>query len=234
MSFEIPIFPLNVVLFPGMALPLHIFEPRYRLMIKRCLAGDHKFGVALIVAGEEGQSDTVPALVGTVTEITESLPFPDGRMNIQTMGRRRFRILALREEDEYLVGTVEWLDDVAGEISTPALAAKVGQSLRRYLELLTGNAQVRGLDVTEVSVPLDPEMLSMAVGMLLQLPNEQKQELLEMTSTAARLSYEYNLLRRAEVTQLAFARRAAQTSQAASGEPPDELLGGAEKFVSLN
>lgn len=231
MSFEIPLFPLNVVLFPGMALPLHIFEPRYRLMIKRCMESDKTFGVSLIAEGEEGQSGTLPSIVGTSALITEMSPFEDGRMNLQATGKRRFRVLSVREEDEYLVGTVEWLDDVAGERSAPAWADKVRRILRRYLELLAKNAQVTGIDTATVEMPQDPETLSMVVGALLQLSNEQKQELIEMTSTAARLSYEYSLLRRSEIAQLAFARRVAD----GSWQPPfDESLGPGARYLSLN
>ncbi len=61
MSFELPILPLNVVLFPGMPLPLHIFEPRYRLMINRCIDANKVFGVAMLIEGQEGQSGTLPA-----------------------------------------------------------------------------------------------------------------------------------------------------------------------------
>ena len=231
MPFEIPIFPLNTVLFPSMALPLHIFEPRYRLMIRRCLEADRQFGVALISDGEEGQSDAFPSLVGTVAQITETMPFPDGRMNIQTVGRRRFRLLDLREEDEYFIGTVDWLDDVSGELSAPAWAAKVRRILGRYLALLTGNTHVSGVNLDELSVPHEPETLSMAVGALLTIPNDQKQDLIEMTSTAARLSYEFALLRRAEVTQLAFARRLADGLE---NPPFEEALGPAARYVSFN
>lgn len=231
MPFEIPIFPLNTVLFPGMALPLHIFEPRYRLMIRRCLGDDRQFGVALITEGEEGHSDTFPSLVGTIAEITETQPFPDGRMNIQAIGRRRFRLIGLREEDEYFVGTVDWLDDVHGELSTPAWAAKVRRILRRYLLLLTGNTQITGVNLDDLNVPQEPELLSMAVGALLTIPNDQKQDLIEMTSTSARLSYEYSLLRRAEVTQLAFARRLADGIET---PPFEEILGPAARYVSFN
>jgi Lon protease-like protein len=231
MSFELPLFPLNVVLFPGMALPLHIFEPRYRLMISRCLEADKTFGVTLIAAGEEGQSNTEPSLVGTSAEILENTPFPDGRMNLQTMGRRRFRVISVREEDEYLIGTVEWLDDVESERAVPAYAIKVRDIFERYLKLLMLNAKVTGLDFEAVDIPRDPIMLSLTVAALLQLGNEQKQELLEMTSTAARLSYEYALLRRAEVVQLAFARRVAAGHDPS---PFDESLGAAARYLSSN
>src|SRR4028119_1240665 len=108
MSFELPIFPLSVVLFPGMPLPLHIFEPRYRLMMSRVLDGDRTFGVALIVDGLEGFPSTLPAPIGCTAEIVEDTVLPDGRMNLQSEGRRRFRLLSVRGEDGYLIGTAEW------------------------------------------------------------------------------------------------------------------------------
>lgn len=231
MSFELPLFPLNVVLFPGMALPLHIFEPRYRLMITRCLESDKTFGVTLIAEGEEGQMNTSPSLVGTAAEIIEATPFPDGRMNLQTIGRRRFRVISVREEDDYLIGLVEWLDDVESERAVPAYTIKVRAILERYLKLLMLNAKVSGLEVETVDIPRDPATLSLTVAALLTLSNEEKQDLLEMTSTAARLSYEYALLRRAEIVQLAFAHRVA-SGQAVS--PFDESLGPAARYLSLN
>ena len=231
MSFELPLFPLNVVLFPGMALPLHIFEPRYRLMINRCLENDKTFGVTLIAEGDEGQNDTKPSLVGTAAEIIEATPFPDGRINLQTMGKRRFRVLSVREEDDYLIGLVEWLDDVKSERAVPAYVVKVRALLQRYLKLLMLNAKVTGLDVEAVDIPRDAATLSLTVGALLSLSNEEKQELLEMTSTAARLSYEYALLRRAEIVQIAFAERIA-SGQTAS--PYDENLGPAARYLSVN
>lgn len=227
-SFEIPIFPLNVVLFPGMPLPLHIFEPRYRLMIGRCLEADNFFGVALISEGVEGHNHTLPAPVGCTAQIIEVAPFADGRMNLHTIGDRRFRILELREEDEYLVGTVEWLDDEIPTDQTEVLAFQTRQILRRYLETLaqTGNAPEG-----EIEVPEDPYLLSMWAAAIMTLPNTQKQTLLEMVSTDTRLELEEFLLRRAQIVQLAYAKRLAQGQT----EPPyDTTLGPMAQFASLN
>jgi len=233
MPFELPLFPLNVVLFPGMRLPLHIFEPRYRLMIRRCLDHDRTFGVALIAEGEEGQPGTVPAATGCAAEIVEFAPLEDGRMNLQTVGRRRFRVLALREEDDYLIGTVEWLDDDLDGSESEELAQRVGHSLRRYLLSLARNINLSDVDLDDLEMPDDPYDLSMMVAALITLtrPNEEKQALLELTSTTARLKLELNLLRRSEVIQQAFARRVAS----GLGEPPhDESLGPLAPHVSLN
>ena len=205
-----------------MELPLHIFEPRYRLMIRRCLDSDRTFGVAMIVAGREGESDTVPAEAGCSAEITESTPFPDGRINLQTVGRRRFRILSTRSEDDYLVGTVEWLDDQPAGPGAMEQAALVRRSLHRYLKSLAHNANLKNIALDDLDEPDDPYALSMWVAALTVLPDSQKQELLELTSTEERLQLEYDLLQRAEVVQRAFARRTATLPPPAPGDDPSD------------
>ena len=228
MSFEMPLFPLNVVLFPEMQLPLHIFEPRYRLMTRRVLDDDAVFGVALLLEGEEGEPGTYPASVGCTAEIIENTSFPDGRLNLLTVGRRRFRILALREEDEYFVGTCEWLEDEAHEVS-PQQTHRVRTSLRAYLMSLARNANLSAHDFDELEIPHDAYGLSMWVASLITLPNSQKQELLEMTSTAARLQIEQAFLLRGEIVQRAFARKQSEpTSQREDDSGPFA------SFISLN
>ena len=224
MPFEMPIFPLGVVLFPGMPLPLHIFEPRYRLMISRCLEADRTFGVALLVDGEEGQSDTVPATVGCSAHILEAAELDDGRYNLQALGERRFRILGLREQDDYLVGNVQWLDDEPEEIEAARLANQALRSLRRYLGAIGSNL---GASDGAFSVPGDAHALSLWIAALLATPNVQKQALLETTSTAARLKTEVQLLQRAEVVQAAWTRR--QTWPDSPTDAPDPA-----QFFSLN
>ena len=139
MTFELPIFPLGVVLFPGMPLPLHIFEPRYRLMMARCLEDDRTFGVAQISEGTEGQSGTVPCRVGCSAQILEVAPFADGRMNLQTLGMQRFEILELREHDEYLIGTCQWLEDEPMGDGIVRHAMSLRRALSRYFDALAKN-----------------------------------------------------------------------------------------------
>lgn len=230
MSFELPIFPLDVVLFPGMPLPLHIFEPRYRLMIQRCLDSDRTFGVAHIVEGQEGAPNTFPAHVGTTAEIIEVAPFADGRMNLQTLGQRRFEIVALREEDEYLIGTCEWLDDEPQEDDLKDFAAGSRRVLSSYFDALARNTELP-VNLGEIDIPHEPFALSMFIAAILQLPNAQKQELLEMTSTRVRLELEEFLLERAELVQRAFTKHSAK----GTAQPPqDNSLGQFSGFVSLN
>ena len=101
----LPLFPLELVLYPGASLPLHIFEPRYRQMIAACLEEGSAFGVVLETDGERSE-------VGCTAEIRSVLTrYPDGRLDILTEGRRRFRLLGTDEEMPYLRGSVDWLDE---------------------------------------------------------------------------------------------------------------------------
>ncbi|HEX2173679.1 MAG TPA: LON peptidase substrate-binding domain-containing protein, partial [Dehalococcoidia bacterium] len=110
---SIALFPLNVVLFPGMRLPLHIFEERYRLMIRRCLDEGLEFGVCLIQAGPEVGGPATPYQVGTLTHLRDVARLPDGRFNLLTEGTSRFRLLELTAEEPYLQAIVELLPEVS-------------------------------------------------------------------------------------------------------------------------
>ena len=230
MSFEMPLFPLSVVLFPGMPLPLHIFEPRYRLMIERCLDNDSTFGVAQIIEGQEGYADTRPAPIGCAAEIIEVSPYADGRLNVQTLGTRRFEILSYREQDDYLVGTCQWLEDDGDEDGLVRASMRIRGLLSRYFDSLSLSTALPA-ELGDLDVPQDPYALSMFIAAIMTLPNNQKQTLLEMTSTKARLEVEEFLLERAEIVHRAYAARAAQGGV----EPPiDNSLGHYAHFVSLN
>jgi Lon protease-like protein len=102
---RIPLFPLDVVLFPGMALPLHIFEPRYKLMIQRCIQEKLEFGVILALAEGLAKAGTTAAIVSVVRT------YPDGKMDILTEGRSRFQPISVIEEQPYFEATVEYLED---------------------------------------------------------------------------------------------------------------------------
>jgi Lon protease-like protein len=107
MWMDLPLFPLNTVLFPGMVLPLHIFEDRYRLMIDRCLKEERPFGVVLIREGKETESSVVPHVVGTTALIARASRLDDGCINVITIGSERFRLRALRYDQPYLSGEAE-------------------------------------------------------------------------------------------------------------------------------
>jgi Lon protease-like protein len=144
------------VLCPGLALPLHVFEERYRLMIGRCLDRSMPFGVVLIRDGREvGAAPDRVADVGTTAVIRQAGRYADGRLDIVTVGERRFRIERLETTREpYLVGVVSLLDEAIGAdlAITERLSAHVGGQFLRYLELL----RVR-IEETAVPTPRDHE-----------------------------------------------------------------------------
>lgn len=137
---ELPLFPLHSVLCPGIALPLHIFEPRYREMVGHCLETGSPFGVVLIRDGREvGPLAGHIADVGTTAAIRQAGRYPDGRLDIVTVGETRFRIVSVDSAGSpYLVGTVEELDEPLGGPAAAAdeLAADVGRRFLAYLEML--------------------------------------------------------------------------------------------------
>ena len=141
---QIPLFPLHTVLAPGIALPLHIFEERYRVMVRRCLDDSSPFGVVLIRDGSEvapaegGTVDLAIASIGTLAEIQEASLYPDGRWDILCVGRSRFVIHdVIVGEAPYLVAEAELLPDEAGDPeATKALVETVTRRLVDYLRLL--------------------------------------------------------------------------------------------------
>ncbi len=137
---RLPLFPLHSVLCPGIALPLHIFEPRYREMVGQCLETGSPFGVVLIREGREvGPLAGHIADVGTTAAIRQAGRYPDGRLDIVTVGETRFRIVSLdRATHAYLTAVVEELEEPVGgdDREADALAADVGRRFLAYLELL--------------------------------------------------------------------------------------------------
>ena len=188
----IPLFPLNVVLFPGGLLPLHIFEERYKLMIQRCLDADSEFGVVLIKSGVEVGGNAEPHSVGTAARIVNVTQEEDGRMNILVTGGQRFRIASVLFRQPYMEGEVYPIDDDGPETPDAELLADMRQAVEEQIRLLHG---LRGGWVREPRTPEDPVELSWLVCTLLQAGNEVKQALLEESSTAARLRAQLPLLR---------------------------------------
>jgi len=176
--YNLPIFPLNTVLFPGMPLKLHIFEERYKLMITRCYKSGQPFGVALIKSGQEVGSRAEPFLVGCTAIITEVEPLPGGRMNIVAVGRDRFVAHNFKYDQPYLVAEVETLELANTESAT---VNSTGRSLRpwvqRYLQTLADASETQ-FDVQQL--PDDPMQLAYLASFLLNVPIEQKQDLLNI------------------------------------------------------
>jgi Lon protease-like protein len=186
---ELPLFPLNVVLFPGMRLPLHIFEERYKLMIGICMVTDQTFGVALIESGPEvgGPAEVYP--IGTTARIVEIDRLPEGRLNLVAVGVDRFRIVERLEGQPYAMGRVELLADVVGDVPD-GLARRVAHQFRRYLI----SRGVKAEQVEALRLPDDPLALSYLVAGTLQLPVRRRQRLLEADSALSRLRRELAIL----------------------------------------
>jgi Lon protease-like protein len=130
-----PMFPLGTVLVPGSVLPLHVFEPRYRRLVRDCLEGSRELGVVLIERGSEVGGGDVRSDVGTVASITEAAELPDGRWVLTTVGVRRIRVLRWLEDDPYPRADVEdWADEDPG-VALAARHDEVVTRLRRALAL---------------------------------------------------------------------------------------------------
>jgi ATP-dependent Lon protease len=155
---EIPLFPLRSVLCPGVALPLHIFEERYRLMINRCIERGEPFGVVLLHEGREvGPLKGQVAAVGTTAAIRRAGTYPDGRLDILTVGQQRFRLEGVDNVSEpYLVGQISLLDEPTGSVEEAAdRAQRAGRRFIEYLELL----QPEGVeDGPEIEIEFEVEV----------------------------------------------------------------------------
>lgn len=185
---ELPLFPLNVVLFPGQLLPLHIFEPRYRVMIRTCIEQSSPFGVVLIA----GLSPEAPHEVGTTARIAEVERLPDGRMNILTIGEERFRIHSFRvSKHGYLIGNVSDYPLESGHPEERQLAQQLRPQLVRYLQHLS---EVSQTPLQLDAVPSDPTELAMLTAMALQVSLLRKQLLLTSPDLRTLLAAERELL----------------------------------------
>jgi uncharacterized protein len=136
---ELPLFPLHTVLCPGIALPLHVFEERYRELVRDCLDASKPFGVVLIRQGREVGGGTISfSAIGTMAEIRQVGRYPDGRFDLLVVGTRRFRIRSVAAGVRpYFVAEVDELDEVVGDDDLArSLANRATRRFVRYLELL--------------------------------------------------------------------------------------------------
>ena len=179
----IPVFPLDHVLLPGLPLPLHIFEPRYRQMLADIEASRAGFGIVALSRGSETSADVDFAKIGTLAEILEKEPYPDGSCDLLTVGSRRFRIIDVDSSAKpYLQAQVEWLTEDDGDLPAD-LALTVTALFGRYSQVLS-DVSDRDRDVELVG---DPVRLSYEVAARVQLPVSQRQKLLAMPTAADRL-----------------------------------------------
>jgi Lon protease-like protein len=281
---RLPLFPLGTVLFPGLVLPLHIFEERYRALVRHLVGlpdgTPREFGVVAISSGWTGDGPTGPTVggavggggglpgaesgrppgttagglggppelptgrfpaglgprersgadegagvapggpvtlheVGCTAEVRQVTELPDGRFNIVTVGRRRFRIVDLDKESQpYLTAAVEWLPEPDGEEEVAdLLAPRVLAVFRQYLGLIRADPE----EISE-QLPDDPTVISHLVAATAALTMADRQRLLAIPDTAGRLRAELRLLSR----EAALLRqvRAVPVSPADFGAPP--------------
>jgi Lon protease-like protein len=195
----LPLFPLNLVLFPGMPVQLHIFEERYKEMISECIESRSPFGIILIEQGAEAFGPVAaPHLIGTTAHITEIQRLSQGRMNIVAMGQDRFRIRSLDNKTHpYLVGDVEYLTMASSLLTVqPDGADKLKVLIQRYVKALGADQQI-DLDFDQIS--LDPISLAYLGAGIIQTDNKNKQLLLENNNLNA-LMRELIQLYRSEIT----------------------------------
>lgn len=176
--YELPLFPLNTVLFPNTPIALHIFEPRYKLMLEQCIATSQPFGVVLIQQGQETLGPLPePHSIGCTAHITQVERLADGRMNMVAVGVERFRIHHLLHDKPYLVGQVEPFELTSGDALRLAQAgAELRPWVERYLTVLS--QAVQNADFDPARLPDDPLALGYLAAALVQIPSHQKQPLL--------------------------------------------------------
>jgi Lon protease-like protein len=189
---ELPLFPLNTVLFPGAMLPLHIFEERYKRMIASCIEERRPFGVLLIREGWEAGETAEPFEIGTTAHIARVDELEEGKMDLVCLGGKRFRTVRLVSEDPYLTGEVEFLsststdDPKAKELSDDA-GSLFAEYVRLYLAI--SNQWARS-----VEMPGEPDGLADFIGARLGVAPQVKQRLLEELSARTRLALEVQIL----------------------------------------
>jgi len=210
---KLAIFPLHTVLFPGMTLPLHIFEPRYLEMIGECLTNSQPFGVVLIDSGREVGGPAVPHPVGTVARISSAERQGGGRLHIRAVGQQRFRLLELQYDRTFLTGTIEEFP-LAGAKNQPARqsARALVPWLARYLHLLGTAAEAQ---LHQQDLPHDPAGVGYLAAIVAQIPMLEKQALLA-THTATELLQRERAIYRREISLL---RAMLSSDRAHAGTP---------------
>ena len=172
MNTLLPLFPLDLVLLPGVPVQLHIFEPRYKEMIKECL--DHKSVFGIVRSKEEALAN-----IGCTAEIMNVLKkYPDGRMNILAEGKKRFEVLQINQERAFLQADVFYLEDE----NEPAAAVDIETAIRLHQEIM----RLAGAEPEEIEASATAQLAYRFAGSLPFDPDFQ-QALLEMGSEAERI-----------------------------------------------
>ena len=190
---ELSLFPLHTVLFPGMELPLHIFEERYKLMVRRSLETSAPFGVLLIRRGSEVGEPVDPYGVGTTAQITSVHHLEEGRMDLVAVGQQRFRLLEIVQQHPYMRGLVEALAENDADHAVNAhFLDEVRQAAVDYIRAVVA---LRGGWIQDVPLPSQATELSYYIAGVLWVVHPVRQRLLEVPSAYQRLQAELALLR---------------------------------------
>jgi Lon protease-like protein len=194
---SIALFPLGSVLFPGMLLPLHIFEPRYRLLLQRAIQNDEPFGIVLIKSGVEVGGPAEPHRIGTTARVVGTTPLPGGRSFIIVRGERRFEIEKIDADREpYLVGDVRYLDEDDGG-DAEGLADRAADEFGQYLTgLLATSTDARTEPPLGELREGTPAEVSYRIAGGLGIDAAERQRVLETERTAPRLESVIGLLER--------------------------------------
>ncbi len=189
LPMEIPLFPLRTVLFPGMPLPLQVFEERYRTMTRELLGSRGEFGVLLIREGPEIGGGAIPHNVGTTAFIEECQELPNGRFILTARGRQRFRLDRMLAPRPYPFGEVTYVEDDGFDITDTRLQSAletVRATFPAYfrLALSLSDQWAKGM-----KLPQRPHELVNFLAPWIQVDEAVKQRLLELEPAAERLAH---------------------------------------------
>lgn len=182
----LPMFPLGTVLAPGTRLPLHIFEPRYTEMLRRCMEGDREFGTVLIERGSEVGGGDTRFNVGTIARITEASELPDGRWVIEAIGTERVRVTRWLPDDPYPLAEVEVIHEPEPGPQAADLRAEVEGRLRRLFMLLAERAGQ--VSAPEIALHDDARVAAYQVMALPLVGDLDTYHLLELHTSEDRLA----------------------------------------------
>lgn len=183
----LPMFPLGTVLYPHVAISLHLFEPRYRALGRDLSSGDGRFGIVLISRGSEVGGGEERHQIGTKARVTEALELPDGRWELIARGEERIRVATWLPDDPYPVALVQGMPDVATE-AEPAdeLRARAERAVKRALALKAELDEPAHSASIEISS--DPVRAGYELAAVAPVPTHDHQRLLEAESSSARLA----------------------------------------------
>jgi Lon protease-like protein len=194
---ELPVFPLSTVLFPGAILPLHIFEERYKAMMRFAIDNGGMFGLSYRTDAQVGR-ETPPQIgsVGCIAKINAVMPLEQGRMNILSTGLIRYRVAGMRQSEPFLIAMVEtFADDLEPGADLTRMVEETEPMASQFLEAAQSLDEPGIPSIQEL--PDDPEAFSLLIAALLPVDNDAKQTLLELTSTRVRIARIRHYLTRA-------------------------------------